>query len=120
MKKTKKSKAVIQLIGIEVYKPNLGGIELSYLIDGVQKKIHVGGTHYTDVSLVTSDGGDAELNDRELSDGALILVRSIAAKWEEFTEDAIYERNREVDRRHLEAKQKALLTTTKDDQAVAA
>jgi hypothetical protein len=112
-KKNVKKKVVKQLIGIEVYKPGCGGIDLSYLIDGVQKKIHVGGTHYTDVSLVTGEDLNdlVELNDRELADDALVMVRSIADKWEEFTEDAIYERNHEANRRHLDAEQKVASTS---------
>lgn len=110
---SKKKKVVKQLIGIEVFKSGSAGIELSYLIDGVQKKIHVGGTHYTDVSLVNGEdlNDSVELNDRELADSVLVLVRSIADKWEEFKDDAIWERNREresdVRRRRLVAEQKA-------------
>jgi hypothetical protein len=113
---SKKKKVVMQLIGVDVYKPGGGGIELSYLIDGVQKKIHVGGTHYTDVLLVTGEDLNdlVELNDSELADSALVLIRSIADKWEEFTEDAIYERNFEATRRHLEAEQKAASTTNRE------
>lgn len=105
---TKKRKVVKQLIGIEVYKPFCGGIELSYLIDGVQKTIHVGGTHYSDVWLVSGEDPDnlIDLNDRELADSAIVLIRSIADKWEEFREDAICKHNR-----RLEAEQKATTTT---------
>ncbi len=104
----KKKKVLKQLIGIAV---SSDGIDVSYLIDGVQKKINVSGTHYTDVSLVTSDLNElAELNDRELAESTLVLVRSIAYKWEEFRESAIFHHNYEKDRL-LEAEQKAITTT---------
>jgi uncharacterized protein YaiI (UPF0178 family) len=98
---------------LKSFKPGSAGIELSYLIDGLQKKIHVGGTHCTDVSLVNGEdlNDSVVLNDRELADSVLVLVRSIADKWEEFKDDAIWERNREresdVRRRRLVAEQKA-------------
>ena len=60
-----------------------------------------------------------ELNDPELADSAIVLVRSIAAKWQDFTDDAVNQRNREVDRR-LATEQKALLSAREGDQAVAA
>lgn len=60
-----------------------------------------------------------DLNDRDLANGALTLIRSIADKWEEFRDDAIQERNRyrdnEVRRLRLEAEQKAASTTTSSD-----
>jgi hypothetical protein len=92
-----KKKVVMQLIGIQVFKPLCGGIELSYLIDGVQKTVHVSGTHYTDVSLVESDDNTfTELDDRELAKRVLALVRSIAEKWEEFRDEVVSERNRRL------------------------